>query len=88
MQTSLLAYHELLAEPEKLCRMQQEVYQAIHDLGEANNLMISRHIHKPINSVTPRCKELREKQQITLSKIDNCPITGKKTKYWRIKCTR
>jgi len=56
--TSLLAYAEAL---ENLSRTQVQVFKTLKQIEPANNQMISRELNWPINSVTPRIKELRKK---------------------------
>lgn len=81
--TSLLAYAEVL---ENLGERQMQVLKAIEELVICNNLMISKHLNLPINSVTPRVRELRGKRLVREFKKGECPITGKMTMFWtRIK---
>jgi len=82
--TSLSAYAEVL---ENLGERQLEVYKALYDLKEANNTMISEHLHLSINNVTPRISELRSYGIVRQSKKDICPYTKKRTIFWRV-CRR
>lgn len=77
--TSLLAYYEAL---ENLGTRQLEVLKAIDKIEPCNNLMISQYTKLSINSVTPRVYELKKKGLIKESKIDICPITGRKTIFY------
>lgn len=79
-QTSLSAYYDISAE---LGERQMQVYLALRSLGEANNLMLSRKLSLPINSITPRIIELRKLGMVKESYKDSCPITGRRTIFWR-----
>jgi hypothetical protein len=80
-ETSLLAYEEIL---ETLGDRQILVYNALRRLKEADNLTISKYLNLPINSVTPRTLELRNKKLVTVSKVDLSPITHRKVIFWRV----
>jgi len=75
--TSLLAYERAL---ENINKRQLECLLALEDLGEANNLMVSKESGLPINVVTPRMGELRKKGLIQESKI--CSETGRRTIFF------
>jgi hypothetical protein len=81
--TSLAAYKEV--EP-KLAAKQQAVLDAIAKAKRpVNNQEISIHLHMPINTITPRTKELVELDKIELSFKAVFPQTGRKVCYWKIK---
>jgi Mn-dependent DtxR family transcriptional regulator len=80
-ETSLLAYSEVL---ETLGERQRLVYNAIKELGEADNLQISKYLNIPINSITPRVKELRDKKLVGVSKVDKSNITGRQVIFWKV----
>lgn len=81
-ETSLEAFESI---QHNLGDRQLAVYRAIKELGEATNTMISKYLELPINCITPRCKELRDQFKcVGVSKIDRCPITGRKAIFWRI----
>ena len=80
--TSLLSMPEVL---ENLGERQIQVYRAIQELGECSNTMIAKHIRLPINCVTGRVNELRRKKLVSEATKDNCPITGKKVIFWRVR---
>lgn len=82
-QTSLEAWQEVKKE---LGKRQEMVYNALRELGEADNLTLSKYLNLPINSITPRVKELREMKLVGVSKVDKSKITGRKVIYW--KCVR
>ena len=79
--TSLQAYAEVL---ENLGERQLEVYKALYDLKEANNTMISNHLHLSINNICPRINELRSYGIVRQSKKDICPYTKKLTIFWKV----
>jgi hypothetical protein len=79
-ETSLLAYEEVLKD---LGSRQQEVYFAIKQLREADNLTIAKYLNLPINSITPRTLELREKKLVGVAKVDLSPITHRKVIFWK-----
>ncbi len=78
-ETSLEAYYNL-----ELGKRQLEVYKAIEKLECATNTMISKHLKIPINCVTGRTKELREKRLVIESHISWCPQTKNRAKYWKL----
>lgn len=78
--TSLEAYNTIKI---KLGERQQQIYDAIWKYESVSNLDLSRFLKIPINSVTPRVKELREKGLVIEDghKIDR--ITNRRMKKWR-----
>jgi len=80
--TSLLAYVGVL---ENLGERQVQVYRAIRTLKECNNLMISKYLNIPINSVTPRVNELVKLKAIGTSKKEICPYTNRLTYFWKVR---
>ena len=56
-QTSLEAYIQVMKD---LGKRQRQVLEAIKRLGKCTRLEIANHIRLPINSITPRVKELIE----------------------------
>jgi len=82
-QTSLEAFEKIKKE---LGRRQKDVYGALQELGEADNLTLSKHLNLPINSITGRIFELREKKLVGVSKVDKSKITGRRVIWW--KCVR
>jgi len=79
--TSLEAYKDI---SNTLGDRQLQVYLAIRKLVEADNLTISRFLNLPINSITGRVKELREKKLVGVSKVGISKITGRKVIFWKI----
>jgi predicted transcriptional regulator len=80
--TSLISYYEVL---NTLSRRHKEVLLAMKHLGIANNLMVSRCLNLPINSVTPRMNELRHKGIVIYYDTHACPITKRSTRFFIIK---
>ena len=78
--TSLKAYADVL---ETLGDRQIQVYKAIKDLRSANNLMIAERVGLPINSVTPRVKELRDLGVVRAHHKAYCPKTQRLTIFWK-----
>jgi len=80
--TSLMAFDIVRQD---LGDRQLQVYKTIKKLSYCNNQMISKYLSLPINSITPRCNELRKKGLIEFSHITNCPYTKHKSKFWKLK---
>ena len=80
-QTSMEAYNNI---QDDLGSRQLQVLNAIHELGECTNTMISRHLKLPINCITGRTKELRDKKLVGVACVDICPITEKRAIFWKI----
>lgn len=79
-ETSLLAYTSISHE---LGQRQRQVLKALKELGYANNRMLAEELDLPINSVTPRVKELRELGLVVEAGKSTCPFTGRKTLFWK-----
>lgn len=77
--TSLMAYDEL--QP-SLGRRQQEVLDVIRVFGPVSNEEIARHLHLPINCVTGRVHELREKHHLVKSDGIGYNVRGKRVHVW------
>jgi len=80
--TSIISYYEVL---NTLGERQIQVLKALKELKLANNLMISNYLHLPINSITPRCQELRKKGIIIFHHIGACPISKRASNFYTIK---
>ena len=80
--TSLTAFADIL---ENIGERQMQVLKAFRKIQPASNLMISKYLGLPINSITPRVKELREYGIVIQDKVDTCEFTKRKVTYWRIK---
>ena len=80
-ETSLEAYESI--QPE-LGLMQQTVYDAIEQHEGISNLDISRILNIPINSVTPRVKELRDMNFVKFHNHKQDPITKRRVMTWEI----
>ena len=80
--TSIIGLYSILGE---LGDRQKQVLVAIKQIQPCNNLQISRHLHLPINQITPRCQELRKKGLVILHHIGACPITKRASNFYIIK---
>jgi hypothetical protein len=80
--TSLLAYQEA---KQDLGSKQQAVYEMIKAFGPMSNGQISVRINWPINCVTPRVKELREKFLVKKDHKGLDPNTKRTVIYWQIR---
>lgn len=81
-QTSLLAYTSIKGE---LGPKQAAVMEAIEEYGPLNNRSIAEHLGWPINTVTPRVKELRAKGKVEAAYIGTDSQSGRSAIYWRVK---
>lgn len=79
--TSLDAYLGLLPE---LGSMQNMVFNLLKVYPDSSNHDISRLLCKPINSITPRVKELRDKGLVFFSSYKVDSITGKRVMCWKV----
>ena len=80
---SLEAYEVL--QP-NLGKLQNMIYNVLQIYPDSSNHDLSQITKKPINTVTPRVKELRDKGLVICSgyKIDN--ITHKRVMCWKTVC--
>ena len=81
--TSIEAYNFIKS---SLGKRQEVVYKALEELKEANNLMISKKLNLPINQITPRVKELRDKKLVGVAFVAPDLYTLRNSIYWR--CVR
>jgi Mn-dependent DtxR family transcriptional regulator len=79
--TSLEAYKIL--QP-KLGSMQNMIYNFLKVYPGSSNLDISRMLQKPINSITPRVKELRCMGLVRFSHYKTDVITNRKVMCWTV----
>ena len=82
--TSRLAYDSIV---ESLGARQSDVYGAIKRFGEICNLQIAHELRLPINSITPRVKELRELGLVEEA-AKRKSATGRTAIYWKVKRER
>jgi hypothetical protein len=80
--TSIIALGSILNE---LNQRQIEVLKTIKVIQPCNNLQISNYLNLPINSITPRCQELRKKGIVIYHHTSACPITGRASNFYIIK---
>ena len=78
-QTSLFAYSEV--KPELGVR-QQQVLDVISKHKGIDNLMIAQILKLPINSITPRVKELRQKGKVKEWGKKKSTLTGRTVIGW------
>ena len=77
-QTSLETYYNEVKP--KLNQKQHEVYRAIEEHGPITNKQLAEVMNRPVNTVTPRVLELRQKKHIV-----SCYIAedgGRRAHYW------
>ena len=79
--TSYIAFQEVLC---SLGERQKLVLKAIKKIQPCSNLEISKLLNKPINTITPRCQELRKKGLVIYYKRDICRYTNRLVTYWII----
>jgi DNA-binding MarR family transcriptional regulator len=79
--TSLEAYDQI---QETIGKKQMEVLDTIRILGCPTNLELARYLHWDINQITPRVKELREKNYVTECEKRACGISGNSAMSWRL----
>ena len=82
--TSITAYNEIKP---KLGQMQQIVLNVISGAPNISNLEIARSLGWPINSVTPRVKELRDMDLVEDAGLKRDPQTLRTVHGWKV-CTR
>jgi len=80
-QTSLEAFEEVR---QNLGERQRQVFEILKEIQPATNTMIAHYLRLPINCITPRIFELRQKNLVEMSHIDKCPITGRKAIFWKV----
>jgi len=81
-QTSLSAYWDVQT---KLGKRQEAVLRMLEAHGPMCNQLIAEALKWPINTVTPRIKELREKGKVEIDRKGIYYPTNKTVIYWRIK---
>ena len=82
LDTSVEAYYSIIGE---LGQRQQEILDAIRKYKSVSNLDISRLLQLPINSVTPRVKELRDKGLVVFDCYKTDSITSRRMCKWKVK---
>ena len=77
-ETSLLARQDALR---NVCTKREKVFDCLKLLGSASNELLSKELCWPINSVTPRIKELREERRgFYVGDFDNG--RGRRVMFW------
>lgn len=83
-QTSLQTYYNEVKP--RLNQKQHEVYRAFEEYGPCTNRQLAEYMKRPINTITPRCLELREKRHLVeCYKSDD---NGRKAIYWGTKAQK
>jgi len=80
-QTSLFAYEYVR---QSLGQRQRTVLEVIRNFPGCDNLFIAEKLRLPINSVTPRVKELREKGKVRPAGQVRNVQTGRLTMRWEV----
>jgi len=78
--TSIQAWEEI---KDNLGPKRKAVYEALRQLGIANDKMIAKFLSWPINTVTPRRGELTDLKLVGVAFTGPDLNTGRKTIYWR-----
>lgn len=80
-QTTLNAYKEVKT---SLGARQKIIYDCLKIMQPATNLMIAQRLGIPINYITPRMFELREKKLVGVAFQNKCKNSGRWAIYWRV----
>jgi DNA-binding MarR family transcriptional regulator len=81
-QTSLDSYEALIRD-RSLGDRQKAVLLCLREEGPANNRLLAFRLNKPINTVTPRVLELRERGLVAEAFRQRDQATGMTTIFWR-----
>lgn len=81
-QTSLFAYRNEIKPT--LGARQKAIYDVLQTRKNWTNTEIAHYLSFPINTVTPRIKELREMDLVRLSETRKCNITGRICCSWEV----
>lgn len=79
--TSLEAYRQIRP---TLGRRQQQVFEFLSRVKDASNSEIAHALNLPINQVTPRIYELRQKGVVADAGSRKCRRTGRNVKCWTV----
>ena len=80
--TSLNAYHGEVKET--LGERQRQVRAVLAARFDATNSELAELLKFSINRICPRILELRDKNEVELSCIRECKITGRQCKAWKV----
>lgn len=87
-QTSLWSYFDIVNNTESMCERQKLVFNCIKSFNDKNikpnNREISDTLFIPINTVTPRVKELRVLGLVRINGIKPDFVTGKTTQTYEV----
>ncbi len=65
---------------------QRVIWQALNEREDWTNSELASHLDWPINTVTPRVKELRDIGIVEAAGKRLCRVTGLKVNAWRVRC--
>jgi len=80
--TSLISYYNII---DQLGNRQKQVLLALKHLKCANNMMISKYLNIPLQSVCGRMSELRKSGVVIFHHTSACPYTRETTRFFIIK---
>lgn len=80
--TSLEAFFSLT--PDALGQRQRTVYELLAKNKPMSNKEIAEILHWPINTITPRVKELRDMGLVVEYGVQKCPKTGRSEILWGV----
>jgi DNA-binding MarR family transcriptional regulator len=82
--TSLFAYEEVKRRKNpSLGDRQRAVFEELRQHEDLTNGELAAALNWPINTVTPRCKELREQGRVVEACRRPCRVTGRTCIAWR-----
>lgn len=80
--TSIINYYSITSE---IGTRQKQVLFALKNLRVANNMMISKYLNIPLQSVCGRMNELRKKGIVIYHHTGMCPYMNRTTRFFKIK---
>ncbi len=81
-QTSLFAYHAEVKPT--LGHRQKTIYEALGTRESFTNTEMAAYLDWPINTITPRMKELRKIGLVRCAGTRECKVTGRNVLSWEI----
>ena len=79
--SSIESYNDLVP---KLGARQAEVLRIVEASGNATNSEIAQVLNRAINTIVPRCHELREKGLVSKAGRRKCRVTLRNVNAWKI----
>lgn len=80
--TSIINYYSILNE---LGKRHKQILLGLKQIQPANNMMLSKFLNIPLQSVCGRMNELRKKGIVRFSHTGMCPIMKRTTNFYTIK---